>query len=375
MSEGGEKSEEPTPKKERDAREKGQVAKSQEVVITTTLFGLIAYVWSTSDTLIARMSAGFELRPYRDGGFPQAAMAAMEQTFDMLVIVLLPMLGLVIFLAVASNVGQFGFLMSGDSIMPKLEKISPMAGFKRIFSVKHLVETLKNIVKIVFLSILLAIALRENFSDLMQAVHCGLGCVRGLAASMLGEIFRFSALAFIIIAGADFVYQRKSHTKSLMMSKDEVKREYKESEGDPHIKGKRKQLAQEFASGDGGVVKNSSAVVVNPTHYAVAIVYDRDSIPLPVVTAKGAEHAAAWIRGEAEAQGVPIFRSPALARRLFVDAAVDEPVPVEFFDALAEILVWIEHNRASLYGGRPLNHGVIDIETKYDRLYDRRPTP
>lgn len=367
MSESGEKTELPTPKKERDARQKGQVARSQEVVITTTLFGLIAYVWFTWDTILERMSVAFEVPAYRDGNFTMVAYAQLQGLFDLLVVVLLPMLALVIFLGVASNVGQFGFLVAGDSVMPKLEKISPMAGFKRIFSMKHLVETLKNIVKIVFLSILLTIALKDNIGSLLQAVHCGLGCVNALASMMLGDIFRYSALAFLVIAGADYAFQRRTHTKSLMMTKEEVKREYKESEGDPHIKGKRKQIAHELAMGDGGIVKKSSAVIVNPTHYAVALLYDRERVPLPVVTAKGTDMQAAWIRGEAEAAGVPIFRSPALARHLFVDADVNEPVPVEFFEALAEILVWIEKNRSSLYQGRPLLHGVIEVETSLDR--------
>ncbi len=367
MSDSGEKTELPTPKKERDARQKGQVAKSQEVVITMTLFGLIAYVWFSWDGILERMAAAFEVPSYRDGNFTMVAYGRLEALFDLLVAVLLPMMGVVIFLAVASNIGQFGFLVAGESVMPKLEKISPLAGFKRIFSLKHLVETLKNIIKIVFLTILLTIALEENIGGLLQAVHCGIGCVNALAGLMLGDIFRYSALAFLIIAGADYAFQRRTHTKSLMMTKEEVKREYKESEGDPHIKGKRRQLAQEFATGDGGIVKRSSAVVVNPTHYAVALLYDRERVPLPVVTAKGVDMRAAWIRGEAEAAGVPIFRSPALARSLFVDADVDEPVPVEFFDALAEILVWIERNRASLYQGRPLLHGVIDVETALDR--------
>lgn len=367
MSESGEKTELPTPKKERDAREKGQVARSQEVVITITLFGLIAYIWFSWGGILERLAAAFVVPSYRDGNFTMVAFAHLQGLFDLLVAVLLPMLAIVIFLGIASNIGQFGFLMAGDSVMPKLEKISPLAGFKRIFSLKHLVETLKNIIKIIFLSVLLTIALEENIGSLLQTVHCGIGCVNALASTMLGDIFRYSALAFLIIAGADYAFQRRTHTKSLMMTKDEVKREYKESEGDPHIKGKRRQLAQEFAMGDGGIVKRSSAVIVNPTHYAVALLYDRDRVPLPVVTAKGVDLYAARIRGDAEAAGIPIFRSPALARSLFVDADVNEPVPVEFFDALAEILVWIEKNRSSLYQGRPLLHGVIDVETALDR--------
>ena len=362
MSEGGEKTELPTPKKERDAREKGQVAKSQEVVITLTLFSVIAYVWVMSSSIIEQLIDAMTLPMYNDGEFEFAALGRLQEIYNLLVIILLPILGLVIFVAIASNLGQFGFLLSGEQIMPKGEKISPLAGIKRIFALKQLIETLKNILKIAILSTLLYFALKSNLGELLNLIYCGMGCVGQITNLMMGDIFRYSAAAFIVIAGFDFMYQRHTHTKSLMMSKDEVKREYKESEGDPHIKGERRQIAQELAMGDGGTVKKSSAVIVNPTHYAVAILYDKERTPLPITTAKGVDGRAALIRGEAEAAGVPIFRSPLLARRLFVDADINEPIPTELFEAVAEILVWIERNRDGLYDGKRLNHGVIDLE-------------
>ena len=362
MAESGEKTELPTPKKERDAREKGQVAKSQEVVITSTLFAVIAYVWVMAPTIIQQLTEAIKFPTYRDGEFEFAAIGRMNEIFDLMVLILLPILGVVILVAVAANMGQFGFLMSSDQIMPKAEKISPLAGMKRIFSAKQLIETLKNILKIVILSSLLYFALKENLGELLDLIYCGMGCVGQITNLMMGDIFRYSALAFIVIAGFDFMYQRHTHTKSLMMTKDEVKREYKESEGDPHIKGERKQIAQELAMGDGGAVKKASAIVVNPTHYAVAILYDKERAPLPITTAKGVDGRAALIRGEAEAAGVPIFSSPLLARRLFADAAINQPIPIELFEAVAEIFVWVERNRDGLYGGKPLNHGVIDLE-------------
>jgi type III secretion protein U len=252
--------------------------------------------------------------------------------------------------------------------MPKGEKISPMAGFKRIFAMKHLIEVLKSILKISVLTIMLIIALKANFLALIEGIYCGIPCIGGLADILLGDIFKYSAGAFIVIAGFDFMYQKHTHIKSLMMSKDEIKREYKESEGDPHIKGKRRQLAHELAMGDPGVVKKSSAVVVNPTHFAVAILYDKETTPLPVTLAKGVDVAAAFIRGEAESAGVPIFYSPRLARQLYADAEINRPIPSEFFEALAEILVWIDHNRSDLYGNKPLNRGIIDLEVEHDAM-------
>ena len=131
------------------------------------------------------------------------------------------------------------------------------------------------------------------------------------------KLFAYSAFAFIIVAIADFTYQKRSHTKSLMMTKEEVKREFKESEGDPHIKGKRKQLAQELIFGDGGnAASQSSAVIINPTHLAIAIVYRPEQMPLPYVAAKGRNIQAATMRARAEEAGVPVFRNVPLARTL-----------------------------------------------------------
>ena len=144
-------------------------------------------------------------------------------------------------------------------------------------------------------------------------------------------------------------------------TKEEVKREFKESEGDPHIKQKRKQLAQELIFGDGGAAGKSSAVVINPTHLAVAIAYRPEEMPLPMVVAKGRNERAVTIRAAAEEAGVPIFRNILLARTLFADVEVDAFIPDQLFDVVAEVLVWVKMHRDELYKG-PLQHGVIDMD-------------
>src|SRR5262249_33074261 len=170
------------------------------------------------------------------------------------------------------------------------------------------------------------------------------------------------ALAFVIVAVADYAYQKHSHTKSLMMTKEEVKREYKESEGDPHIKGHRRQLAQELAMGDGGhAARKGTAVVVNPTHLAVVISYRPEQMALPIVTAKGRNLQAHYLRTQAEEAGVPVFRNVPLARALFADAPINDYIPDELFDAVAEVLAWVSRHEDVLYKGR-LPHGVIDMD-------------
>jgi type III secretion protein U len=371
-SSSGEKTELPTPKKERDARKKGQVARSQEVVTTISLFAAVAYIWASWDNTNARLVGLFDqVAQLAAGDFQTGAMNGIVAASWDAAIILLPILGVVIVAGIAANYVQIGSLFSLESIKPKGEKISPAAGFKRIFSMKQIVELLKSVTKIIVLSVLLYFVIRNAISPYMNSLECGVPCILDVTVSTLGLTLVYSGLAFAVVALADFAYQKRAHTKGLMMTKDEVKREYKESEGDPHIKGKRKQLAQELTMGDGGTAaRKGTAVVVNPTHIAIVIDYTPDKLPLPIVTAKGRNLHAHYLRTQAEESGVPIFRNVRLARALYSDAELYEPIPDEFFDAVAEILAWVVKNRERLYQGT-LPHGVIDMDTSDHR---RRPT-
>lgn len=360
MSEGGEKTELPTPKKERDARQKGQVARSQEVVTTISMFGTIAVIsamggmiWSRLTTLIDQIAAiaarkeGVSL----DEGLALSWAVGVDLT--------LPILGAVIFLGIAANMGQFGVLTSLQALEPKMERISVLAGFKRIFSAKQLVELLKSVIKIVFLTVLLYIVLGDAIGPFVSAVSCGMECMSTVTTSVMNRVLFMTAIAFVIVAVADLFWQRHSHTKSLMMSKEEIKREYKESEGDPHVKGHRKQVAMEMVMGD-APAKKASALVVNPTHIAIALRYKEGETPLPMVTGKGMGALAVDMRADAERAGVPIFHNIALARHLYADADINGFVPEDVFDVVAEILAWVARNEAALYQG-PLQHGDIDM--------------
>lgn len=359
----GEKTEQPTPKKERDARNKGQVARSQEVVTTVTLASVIAYIWmnwqSTFDRLVGLIDqiTAFHGQDFRTSAFRGIAIAFADG-----VAIVLPVLGIVIVSGIFSNYLQFGSIFAFENIMPKLEKVNPAQGVKKIFSMKQLVETLKSIIKIVFLSILLFYVIRSAISPYLNSLTCGMPCLVQVTGSILLETLLFTGLAFVVVAGLDFMYQRHTHTKSLMMTKDEVKREYKESEGDPVVKGQRKQLAQELVMSDGVErTKKSTALVVNPTHFAVAIDYRPGKTPLPTVVAKGRNLHAHQLRAEAELAGIPVFRHPPLARALYADTDIDAYIPDEWFGIVAEILTWVEHNKELLYK-TPLQHGALDME-------------
>jgi type III secretion protein U len=364
MSEtSGEKTEPPSPKKIRDARAKGQVAKSQEVVTTVSLAAVLVTIWLTWTGVIAIWKELLDQIATMTGGdFRVNASHAIALVFRQSTIIMLPVLGATILAGVAANYVQVGTIFAFESLMPKLEKVSPGAGFKRIFSMKQVVEILKSLAKIVFLSTLLYFVIRDAIGPYIVSLPCGLPCQVSITAAMLRQLLLYSALAFVIVAALDFMYQRYSYTKGLMMSKEERKREYKESEGDPHVKSHRKKLAHELLMSDSGhKARTATAVVVNPTHLTIVLDYDAEKLKVPIVTAKGLGSHAHYLRAEAERAGVPVFRNISLARALYATADVEEIVPDEFFDAVAEVLVWVKNNRHLLYAG-PLDHGVIDMD-------------
>lgn len=359
----GEKTEQPTPKRLRDARLKGQVARSQEMVTTISLLAIIVCIWFSWSAMYTRLIMLFDrVATYAADDFDHHLPAALYEGAWGFAMLLLPILATVILAGIFANFIQVGALVSAEAVKPKGERINPGAGARRIFSRKQAVELLKTSLKIVVLTALLYLVIRNAISPYLNSLACGLRCQTAITVVAVRQILVYTALAFCAVAVADFAYQRKAHLKSLMMTRDEVKREFKEMEGDPLIKGKRRQLAQEMAMEDRGqAAQRATAIIVNPTHLAVAIYYSLEKAPVPTVTAKGRNQEAHLMMGLAEEAGVPIFRNVTLARALYADAELMQPIPEEMFDAVAEVLAWVADNKDKLYSGR-LPHGVIDMD-------------
>lgn len=338
-----EKTEQPTPKKLRDARNKGQVAHSKEVVSTFIIIGVFGFFWATwphyFDELkeLILMPASLYDLPFED---------AVKKLFDLLmadaVALLVPLLGLVLALGIIGNMIQVGVLFATESIKPDLKKISPAQGIKRIISMKNVIEAIKSIIKITFLGLLIYWVITGSLRDLMKIPDCGLACLTDLLQSLLLKIALYSSGAFIIIAAADFAFQKFQHIKQLKMSKEEIKQEYKEMEGDPHIKGKRRHLQQELLmSGLESQVKKSSVIVTNPTRIAVGLYYQEGETPLPSVTVKGENLIAKRIIEIAKKEGIPIMEHVPLARGLLADGEVNQYIPTELIEPVAEVLRWL----------------------------------
>ena len=201
---------------------------------------------------------------------------------------------------------------------------------------------LKSLIKIALLSVVLYHTIRSHLGDLVKLPYCGVGCVLPLLGVLMQDLAVAAGFAFLIIAGADFAFQRFQFTQQMKMTKDEVKREYKEMEGDPMIKSKRRQLHQELlAQNMENNVKRATVVVTNPTHIAVALEYREGETPLPVVLAKGERLMAARIVEIARREGIPIMENVPLAHALYADAQVDQYIPSDLIGAVAEVLRWV----------------------------------
>ena len=344
MADDLEKTEEPTSKKIEDARKEGNVAKSMEfsgfVILFISALIIIFYLKYVSIDLekyfafIASL-IGKELTK-------NLIYQIVIKSFLAFIIILAPVMFTIMIAGVLANVFQTGFLFTIKPIMPKLEKINPIKGIKRIFSVKTIVEGIKMTLKVAvafgvgyylflgFLGEIPRLALMNVFEQ-----------IRWFSQKAIILIFSMMAV-FLVFAIIDFIYQRYSYKKSLRMSKQEIKDEFKQTEGNPEIKAKIRQLQREMSKKRMmAEVPKADVVITNPTHYAVAIRYDKEKEEAPRVIAKGTDNLAIKIKEIAREAGVMIVENPPLARELYKSVEVEEIIPPKLYQAVAEVLAFV----------------------------------
>ena len=338
------KTEPPTPKKLREAREKGEVAKSRDLVQGLLFVVIFAVLLGNNATNVKTLGAlmvlpgEFYVMP-----FTVAVREIGAVAINASLVVTAPLIGAVILTGIAGNMVQTGVLLAFKALKPNLNKLNPATQLKNMFAVKNLIEFVKNILKISLLAIILYCVVKAGLRDLLLSATCGLSCVLGVGSKMLVQVLTYAAAVFLIIAAFDYFIQYRQHMKGLMMSKDEIKREYKEMEGDPHIKSKRKQFHHELMMEDTSQrVRKSSVLVTNPTHIAIAILYDAEETPLPLVMAKGEGYLAERMIAIAKEEGIPIMQNVPLARTLHAEAPVDQYIPSSLIEPVAEVLRWVQ---------------------------------
>ena len=339
----GEKTEMPTPKKLRDAREKGQVCTSKDIVSTAILVVLFAVLAWMGGALMDDME---ELLRFIGGRVGENTMDSVRQSSVMAIIVILKHTLIFVLIAavigVVGNVAQIGFLFTFEPIIPKLEKLSPVEGAKMIFSKKNLFEFLKNVVKVVFLGYLLYKIIWASVPELLTMCYGTIDDIFPCLRLMLKRLAVYTAFGYIVIAVVDRIFQGRNFTKQMMMTKDEVKREYKEMEGSAEVKQAQRQFRDEILNGPepAQAAKKSNVVVTNPTHLAVGIRYNVEEAPLPRICALGAGKIAQIIRETALAEGIPIMEDRPLARALYGKGRVDDFIPESLIEPVAEVLKW-----------------------------------
>ncbi|MDR3205409.1 MAG: type III secretion system export apparatus subunit SctU [Deltaproteobacteria bacterium] len=338
-----EKTEQPTSKRLRDAREKGQVARSQEVpsaavVMVTALYFVIRGPYLL-DLFEQTAEAVFKVA-WTD--FNQAYSFCLAIVGLCLLKALGPLIPTVVVVSALSNMAQIGVLVSFQAALPKLENLSPAKWFKKTFSKNNLFELLKSVVKVIVVSTVVWKVISRDWASIMSIPIGNAKSLSKIIGSSLGDMVIYAAVAFAILAIIDFIYQKFKYIKDNMMSKEEVMREYKESEGDPLIKSKRRQLHQEMANQNSvNSVSKAKVLVTNPTHYAVAIDYEEGKNDLPVILSKGEGETAKRMIAEAKRLGVPIMREATLARDLFENGLEYSYIPKDLIEPVAEVLKWL----------------------------------
>jgi len=342
-----EKTEQPTAKKLRDARKKGQVSHSKDASSALILIALFVCLGLGREFYLNTACDLMKLPPlFYKVPFEQAASMMITGTFKVVCNLTLPSLVVILIVGVLFNYLQVGPVLSFEAIMPNLEKINPVSKFLQMFSKKNLMELVKSTIKILFLGTLLYILIESVIDPLLKIPFGGVSAIFEVIRPIMKSFAYNVGFAYIVVGAFDFFFQRQQYMKGLMMTKDEVKREYKESEGDPHIKGKRKQLQREMVEGGGGGgaaarAKQSSVLVTNPTHYAIALYYEKGQVPLPIVLAKGTDQTAKTMIKAAQSGNVPIMENVPLAHALFDMADVNQYIPSELIEPVAEVLRWV----------------------------------
>lgn len=339
------KTEQPTPKRLRDARRDGDVPRSADFLgFSATTAGVVALAlggtWLLSE--LRGLMAMALTADFSSLHFSGVLTGWMQLMLKELAVLSIPIVLTVAAVTALAGVVQVGGIFSLKAVLPQLSRVNPLSGLQRMFSMRTLVELVKVITKFSLMAIAVWILCRNLIPVLFSAQYLPNGGVLPLVSEMLGRLAWTSVAVYAVFALFDLWYQRMEYLRRHRMSKEEVMREYKEMEGDPHLRGMRKQLQFELSmQGMLENVRKASVVVVNPTHIAVALFYDSDVTDLPVVLAKGEGAIAQAIREAAEEAGVPVLRDVQLARRLNEKAPIDQFIPSEFIEPVAAVLRWV----------------------------------
>ncbi|MFD0959496.1 flagellar biosynthesis protein FlhB [Paenibacillus chungangensis] len=340
-----EKTEKATPKKRQESRKKGQVAKSADLpgafillFVFASFFMLGGYYRQHIFGLFHSLFEDWLLLQVT----PQNMMNLLMNVLMKCLIMLIPIFAIVMVIGVVGNVVQFGFLFTGEPLKMQLKKLNPIEGFKRIFSMRSLVEFLKSILKVAIIAILVYVTVINEWDNLLVLSMQPIERIFSFAAGLTVKLGILIGAVLAVLAYFDYMYQRYEHEKSIKMSKQDIKDEYKKTEGDPLIKSRirerqRKMALQRMMQ----EVPKADVVITNPTHFAIALKYDVEKMDAPTIVAKGMDHVALRIKEIAKEHGVITMENKPLARALYERAEIGDTIPGDLFQAVAEVLAYV----------------------------------
>ena len=341
-----EKTEKATPKKLRDARKKGQVAKSQDFPAAFTFVVSISAVVLSSGYIFQQLMGyfGYVFKGISgDVDMANRAGGYISGAFHVILSCCIPIMGLVAIVGLLVSFLTVGPVFSMEAMKPDLKRMNPVTNIKNMFKFKTVFEVIKSVLKITGAVILIYTVMNGSLQELVATAAMSPLAITQVVASFLIKVAIRVGIFFLIIGLMDLVYQKYNFGKEMRMEKFEVKQEYKDTEGDPHIKSKRKQTAQEIAYQEGpGAARRARAIVTNPTHIAVALEYKEEEEPAPRIVTMGMGLVADKIIQVAVEYNIPIMRNVELAHTLYQKGKISEYIPEETYKAVSEILKWLK---------------------------------
>lgn len=350
MAEEQNKSEQASPFKLSEARKRGMVPRSLDLnsFVLLSTFAVALSFWGAT---MVQYFLGMGRYMLSTGPSLHLTSSSWSAWISRLIVDSLsacaPVFGLLFIAALAAGVLQSGFVFSTTPLKPDFNRLNPIEGFKRLFNLKVLVEALKTLLKLAILSMTFYFFIDSVLLSAYGLMQSDVARFPSVLINLVGNLIKWCALALLPIVLIDVLYVRRDYFKKLMMSQREVKEEYKQREGDPRVRSKLRELQMEARRRSGALrkVKDADVLITNPTHLAVAILYERDNMPAPVVTAKGAGHLAQLMKAMARRHGVPVVENRALARGLFRKSEINLPIAEGFYPFVAKILMWVYAQR------------------------------
>jgi len=342
----GEKTEKATPKKRQDSRKKGQVLKSQDVTSAILLLSVFLFLFFSAGFMRDRFFVFFHQAFNEYITIPKLdetqALLIYSEVLIQMAFILLPVMLIAVVAGIAGNVLQFGLLLTGEPLKMDLKKIDPIKGFKRIFSIRAIVELMKSVLKISFIGTTTTLIVMSNIDKVLGLAFKSPWDTLTTVGQLTALMGITAAFVLLFISILDFMYQKFDYEKNLRMSKQDIKDEYKNSEGDPIIKSRIKQRQREMAMRRMmQEVPNADVVITNPTHYAIALKYKDGDMDAPIVVAKGVDFIAQKIKLIAKEHDIVMVENRPLARSLYEDVEIGGRIPEEFFKVIAEVLAYV----------------------------------